>query len=389
MPWPSDKIPKLRPHSSGRAIATFGGVDHYFGKFGTPESQDKYRQFLAEWLANDRRPVAKRPGGPTVNELILKYLDFAEGYYRKADQVTNEVWAIKASLKPLREIYGRTLVSEFGPLPLKAVRDRFLEAGLARTEVNRRTRHVTRCFRWGVAEGIVPALVLEGLRAVPGLKRGRGNYRETEPIVPVHDSHVDAVLAHVSRQVRAMIELQRLTGMRPGEVVIMRTCDLETSGRVWVYSPERHKTEHHERNRPIYLGPKAQEILKPWLRKGLTEYLFQPKEADEERKARMRAARRTKVQPSQSRRSKAEPRKKPGTHYSSGSYRQAVIRACDRLGIPHWHPNQLRHNAATRFRREFGLDVAQLLLGHASADTTEIYAELDTMKAMAAAEKAG
>ena len=33
-----------------------------------------------------------------------------------------------------------------------------------------------------------------------------------------------------------MIELQRLTGMRPGEVVIMRTCDLERSGDVWAYS---------------------------------------------------------------------------------------------------------------------------------------------------------
>jgi integrase len=49
--------------------------------------------------------------------------------------------------------------------------------------------------------------------------------------------------------------------------------------------------------------------------------------------------------------------------------------------IPHWHPNQLRHNAATRLRREFGLDAARAVLGHSSPAVTEVYAELDEAKA--------
>lgn len=32
----------------------------------------------------------------------------------------------------------------------------------------------------------------------------------------------------------------------------------------------------------------------------------------------------------------------------------------------HWHPHQLRHNAGTYIRREFGLDVARVILGHSS-----------------------
>jgi integrase len=43
----------------------------------------------------------------------------------------------------------------------------------------------------------------------------------------------------------------------------------------------------------------------------------------------------------------------------------------------HWHPHQLRHTAATKIRREFGLDLARVILGHRSPQITELYAELD------------
>lgn len=46
-----------------------------------------------------------------------------------------------------------------------------------------------------------------------------------------------------------------------------------------------------------------------------------------------------------------------------------------------WHPRQLRHNAATRLRKEFGIEAARLILGHASMDATAIYAERDHERA--------
>ena len=46
-----------------------------------------------------------------------------------------------------------------------------------------------------------------------------------------------------------------------------------------------------------------------------------------------------------------------------------------------WHPHQLRHNAATEIRRAFGLEAAQLALGHSSAQVTAaVYAERDHNK---------
>jgi integrase len=109
-----------------------------------------------------------------------------------------------------------------------------VDSGLCRNEVNKRTGRIVRAFKWAVGEAMVPPSVHHGLQAVSGLRRGRAEVRESKPVKPVPDAFVDAIRPHVARQVWAVVELQRLTGMRPGEVCIMRTCDLDTSGRVSV-----------------------------------------------------------------------------------------------------------------------------------------------------------
>ena len=75
-----------------------------------------------------------------------------------------------------------------------------------------------------------------------------------------------------------MVRLQLASGMRPGELVIMRACDLNMSGAIWEYVPGTHKTEHHEGVRPrvIMIGPKGQEIIRPFLGLNMSGYLFSP-----------------------------------------------------------------------------------------------------------------
>ena len=80
---------------------------------------------------------------------------------------------------------------------------------------------------------MVPPSTHHGLKAVVGLRRGRSEARESEPVRPAPEASVDAIRPYVSRQVWAMVELQRLTGMRPGEVRQMRTCDLDATAKVW------------------------------------------------------------------------------------------------------------------------------------------------------------
>lgn len=201
--------------------------------------------------------------------------------------------------------------------------------------------------------------------------------KEKHPVGPVPDADVGAVRPHVSRQVWAMIELQRLTGMRPGEAVLMRTGDLDTSGDVWIYVPSRHKTEHHGKTREIFIGPKGQEILRPWLRTDRVAYLFSPAEAMHELRAAMRARRKSRIQPSQRDRSKGRPRKAPGVRYTVASYRKAIQAACRKAGVARWHPHQLRHTAATEIRKRFGLEASRVVLGHEDVRATQIYAEED------------
>jgi len=205
-----------------------------------------------------------------------------------------------------------------------------------------------------------------------------------------------------------MVELQMLTGMRPGEVCILRPMDVDRRGKVWLYRPADHKTAHHGHKRVVPIGPRGQEILGPFLARPPEDYCFAPDEAQAHRNAVRRARRRTRVQPSQQNRRTPEPEEFPGDRYDPDSYRRAIeyaIAATNRAAtqqakaegreagenelIPHWHPHPLRHTAATIIRREMGLDAARALLGHRSLGITDTCAELDQALAVEAARKLG
>lgn len=376
------RTPSYRLHKpSGQAVVTIDGRDFYLGKFETPASRAEYDRLIAEWLQNSRCLPAE--SDLTINEILVGYLRHCDEYYRRADGSTTwEPGAIRLSVRPLKRLYGHTLAREFGPRKLKVCRDQMVSDGLCRNECNKRTGRIVRVFKWAAENELAPASIWHALRSVDGLRKGRSSARETAPVRPVSDADIEAVLPNVLPPVAAMIRLQRLTGMRPGEVVAMRTGDIDRSDSTcWLYRPGHHKTEHHGHERVIPLGPKAQEILTPWLREDSTAFLFSPREAMEQQAAEKRRTRKTKVQPSQQNRKKRKPRRQPGICYTTHSYTYAIRRACDRAGIPRWHAHQLRHSAATELRRKYGIDAARVVLGHRSPQITETYAQLDVSKA--------
>jgi integrase len=209
----------------------------------------------------------------------------------------------------------------------------------------------------------------------------------------VSDDVVAATLPHLPPVVADMVRLQRLLGCRPGEICQLRPCDLDRSGEIWLYRPRTHKTEHHGRPREIAVGPRAQAILLPYVVRDALACCFSPAECQRRRYVAMRAARKTTVQPSQRDRRRPRPRRTPQSSYTKDSYNRAIRRACDRADreahktapdvraetrlVPRRHPNQLRHAAATEIRRRFGLEAAQVVLGHSRADVTQVYAERD------------
>jgi integrase len=141
--------------------------------------------------------------------------------------------------------------------------------GCVRTSINRQVGRIKRMFRWGVENEYIPVEIYTALCTVAGLKKGRSKAKESDGIKPVSPDMIDAVKPFVSRQVWGMIQLQILTGMRPGEVVQMRGCDLNMSGNVWEYRPESHKTEHHGSHRVVFLGPRAKAVVRQFLKTDL------------------------------------------------------------------------------------------------------------------------
>ena len=399
------RVPSYRHHKpTGQAVVTLGGRDIYLGRWNSSQSRHEYDRIIGEWLASGRtlpRPTADL----MIAELILRFMHFAKGYYRKAGESTSELDEFKQSLRPVRQLYGMTPAVEFGPIALKAVRLKMLEAGLSRGTINRRVNRIKRLFKWSVAEELLEPSVYQRLATVEGLKQGRTTAREPRPIAPIDDQVVDATLPHLSEVVVDMVRFQRLTGCRPDEVCMMRPIDVDTTGDVWRYRPESHKTQHLGRERIIFVGPKAQDVLRKFLLRDKESYCFAPTESERKRNARRREARQSPMTPSQARRGrKRHPKRPAGDRYTVNSYRRAIHRAVDLANrirakaddgtktpepMPKWSPNRLRHSAATEIRKTFGLEAAQVALGHATADVTQIYAERNSTLAAEVMRKIG
>ena len=387
----------LLHRQSGQARVRIDGKEILLGKFNSPESWEKYHRLVAHHLLSQGSgdsAVVSSESPISVAELLDRYDDFARRYYVKNGQPTDERY--RAIVTPLVQLYGSTPAKDFGPLKLKAFRQhiaargslntaKFDETGklvtpgekLSRTYLNNLIKSLVRIFKWAASEELLPAGVHESLCKVDGLKKGKASgLAEPQAVKPVPEEHLWPVVRAVPPQIAAMIEIQYLTGGRPGEITIMRPCDIDRSGTIWSYRPASHKVENYEINREILLGPKVQVVLKSWLEgRDPTAYLFSPREAALAN-AEVLETRRKKKNSKKKKVSISEKRP-PREHYDDSSYRQAVVRACERVGVPKWTPGQLRHNAGTRVRQKFGAEAAQLVLGHNNLSTTEIYAEKD------------
>jgi integrase len=298
-------------------------------------------------------------------------------------------------------------------------------AGHCRNHINKNISRVKRMFKWAAEEELIRGSVAQSLWAVAGLRKGRTVARESEPVKPVDDGIVDATLPHLPDVVADMVRLQRLTGCRPGEVCDLRPCDLDRSGDVWKYWPGSHKTEYHGHSRVIFIGPQAQDVLLRYLARDAQSYCFRPIDREAKRRAIQHAARTTPLscgnRPGSNRR--RSPKLQIGNRYKESAYRRAIHRACDMAFPPHgeiarragetakahkarltdeqraelaawrrahrWSPNQLRHTAGTEIRKKFGIEAAQVVVGHSKADVTQVYAERDYELAARIAKEVG
>ena len=393
------RVPKYRKHPNGQAFVEHRSIptkSHrlYLGKFGSPESKAAYERVVRQILAGSYSPPVPDVSGPlaTISDLLLQYLDYVERRYSRNGKPTRRLFDIRDNLRPLWLLFGDTPAIEFGPRALRSLQQALVDARqvivegdppqvtlrrrYARSHINQLIQRTKGFFRWCCADERLPPEHYHKLLCVEGIQPGQTSAREPERVRAVPRAWVNATLPFLSRTVRAMVEIQLACGMRPNEVCSMRTCDINTSGPVWLYMPERHKTAHHGYTLVKAIPKATQAILRPFLSTNLTEYIFSPRKAETERLGHC---------PDRGTRAVRD-------HYDTDSYRRAInygLAKAARKGveIPHWHPNQLRHLIATEISQKFGQQVAQRWLGHADLETTSIYTEADVAELITIATK--
>lgn len=410
------RIPSYRRHKpTGQAVVTVrladgSRKDVYLGPWKSAESHTEYARIISEIgvAASPAMAVKSHDRDLSINELILAFLRHADTHYRRADgTATQEPVEYRLTLRFVRELYGHTPAKDFGPLALKTVRQAMIDRGLCRTLVNQRVGRVRRMFNWALSEQLIPYGVVVGLKSVTGLQRGRTNAPDTEPVGPVNDETVNATLPFLTRHVRGLIRFQQLTGCRPGEACSLRRADIDKSSPVWLYRPATHKLAYCGKPRVIPLGPQVQSLLAEYPTENDDEAIFSPSRSMAEMSALRSQNRKTPRYASHMKRNekkRVKSQQRPaGDSYTTLSLGRAVSKAVKRANaqrlkmagdgnfdfVPHWHPNQLRHSHGTRVRAMFGLEAAQVSLGHSRADVTQIYAERNLALAVNVAEKLG
>ncbi len=442
-------VPKYEHHkASNTARVSIAGRYKSLGRYDSPSSHAKYDRLIAEWMASgcpsqhaefditveamsiafwEHSVKAIRP--PELND-PLTMGDELDAFNRLFKQRMRGLDRIRQTTRLLCDLYGDVKLEEFGPISLKAVRSFMVDSGaICRKEINARINTIRSMFKWAASEEMIDESIHRALQTVSGLRVGAIGAFDHAPVEAVASEQVNAIRPFVSRQVWAIVQMQIFTAARAGEILIMRPGDIDRSEDIWVYTPQNHKTAHHNIRRFIYIGEQAQRVLTPFLFRDDDRYCFSPAEAQKEFQAARAAARKTPLsygnRPGTNR--KRKPKRATMDRYESTSYPNAIYRACDRAFPPpaplakrtggderettaewnarlndvqkaelkawqkdhRWHPHQLRHYAATHIRAEFDRDTAQAILGHQNGATTEIYAPPDHSKAFAAMREIG
>ena len=391
-----------------RAYVSIDGQRHYLGPYGSDESRERYASAISEWSARqaEGRPLETAKSAPesSVAEAVLAFWGWADRYYRREDgEKSGELDGFRVVLRRLTSLYGRTDIAVFvtfdakgraDTTKYKAVRQALIDAGHARTGINRSMSRLRTFFRWLVEEGFVAPAVPQALDSVRPLKKGRTEARESDPVRPACLEDVEATIPFLSAPLAIVVQILLFTGARSGEILSMRPADIDRSSDVWLYRVRQHKGTHRGQERAIPLGPRAQRALEPLLRgRGPSQFVFSPREAEAERRASRHAERKTPPScgntPGSSR--KARPKREPGDRYQTKVFGRAIRRAAKQAGVAHWSPHMLRHARATELRARYGIEDARACLGHAlgGVATTEIYAERDLEAAKRVAREVG
>ena len=340
------------------------------GKYDSAESREAYEKSAGYYMLHGTVPPwvgtksAKTkpsttdqvgPASLTVAQLCGQFADERLPRYAKAEQA-----AFRIAMRRLCYSCGNNPVATIGHADLRQARKLFVAAGNCVNYVNQQVNRIRSVFAFGLEEDLVPAAVISSLAVVKGLKRGDGKvYPEKKA---VSDAVVRETCEHLPQAAVDLITVIRHSGSRPGEMFGLKVGDIiQHTPDLWRYEPEDHKNAQYGHSRTIRFGPRCIAILKRLTAKRkASDYVFVRPEQTDYRNKRRHA-------------------KTAGKPWDRHCFHHIIARTCKANDIPHWHPHQLRHAAASEAynRKNGAAAAAQALLGHSRLSTTDRYITLD------------
>ena len=254
MPRPRNSIPKYSVDKNGRAFTKVCGRFISLGRDDDPESKRKYAAVLSTHASGRDASTShvEKKKSVSVAELCLKFRTDELPRFSLAEQFCQ-----RTAIRVLRQLFGETPVSEFGPLRLRVVRQAMVDGNpdlkdadgkpkprkpWSRQTVNRQVKRLQAVFRWGVSWEMVPESVAASLSTIRILNAGETEAAESVPRRSVSQSDIEAVRKQLKPLHRDVLDLLTLTGARPGELIGLKMKDINRTGDIWRADLTNHKT---------------------------------------------------------------------------------------------------------------------------------------------------
>ena len=353
------KTPPLKRHKThNRACVYINGKTKYLGRWDdngpSPEALAAHARFCAQL----RRPANKsnKPKHVMLADLAEAFLEDRRFRYvdEHTGQLTSSFFKSQAAIKRLLAMFADFRAKAFKPWHLQAIVNDMERKQMGVRTISEFIMRIKMMYQWGETNRMTKTKWRLALESVKTPKASPNGAQKSKPHMRIDRSVVEQTLPHLPLPIRQMVMLQLETGCRGEHVTNMRLCDIDMSDQdVWMWTPMRDKTGNTS---AIPMTQQAMQIVVEASKRpdgsfaGTNEFLFRP--CDSPKATRIKSDR-----------------------YNSNTYRRAIERACDRLGLEKWTPHRLRKQRGHEIGNEFGTDGVRAMLVHKSMKMADFYSE--------------